>query len=79
MKNNTQTLLTWEYNQEHSVIDLDKSLSMTYEEKMKNPKLKNDITFRWRSLGLVKGIKPNSKTEKNVIVKIKIGQMFLKQ
>lgn len=77
MKNKTQTLLTWEYNQEHSVIDLDKSLSMTYEEKMKNPKIKNDITYRWRSLGLVQGIKPNSKTEKNVIEGFECMALYL--
>lgn len=64
--NSTQTLLT-----------LDKSLSMTYEEKMKNSKIKNYITYRWRSLGLVQGIKPNSKTEKNVIEGFECMALYL--
>jgi hypothetical protein len=52
-------------------------LSLSYEEKMKNPKLKNDITYRWRRLGLVQGIKPNSKTEKNVIEGFECMALYL--
>ena len=57
----------WEDNIRKSETNLGKVLSISYEERMKNPKIKNDVTYRWRRLGLVQGIKPNSKTEKNVI------------
>ena len=57
--------------------NIKKITSISYEEKMKNPKLKNDITYRWRRLGLVQGIKPNSKTEKNVIEGFECMALYL--
>lgn len=38
-----------------------------YDEKIKDKTLKNEITKRWRNLGLLDGIQPNSKTEKLII------------
>jgi hypothetical protein len=40
---------------------------ISYEEAMEHPKLRKDITNRWRVLGLTNGLAPNSKTEKMVI------------
>ena len=40
---------------------------ITYEEKIKDKKTRNAITKRWRNLGLLNGIQPNSKTEKLII------------
>lgn len=37
-----------------------------YEEKVKDKKTKNDILNRWRSIGLLDGLKKYSKTEENV-------------
>lgn len=42
-------------------------IRMSYDEKVKDPKIKRGITHRWRLLGLTEGLKPNSKSEKNTI------------
>lgn len=67
----------WEDDIRKSETNLGKVLSISYEEKMKNSKLKKDITYRWRRLGLVQGIKPNSKTEKNVIEGFECMALYL--
>lgn len=43
------------------------TVPITYEEKIKDKKAKNTMTKRWRKLGLLDGIQPNSKTEKLII------------
>lgn len=67
----------WEDDIRKSETNLGKVLSISYEEKMKNSKLKKDIMYRWRRLGLVQGIKPNSKTEKNVIEGFECMALYL--
>ncbi len=67
----------WEDDIRKNETNLGKVLSISYEEKMKNSKLKKDITYRWRRLGLVQGIKPNSKTEKNVIEGFECMALYL--
>lgn len=47
--------------------DIEKMMSMSYEETVKDRKMRNDITMRWRKLGLLVGIAPNSKVEKNIV------------
>lgn len=47
--------------------ELKTHLLTTYDEKIKDKKLKNSITKRWRMLGLLEGIQQNSKTEKLII------------
>lgn len=42
-------------------------VELDYDEAIKqNPKYKKDVVNRWRKLGLVEGIKPNSVTEKRL-------------
>jgi hypothetical protein len=67
----------WEDDIRKSETNLGKVLPISYEEKMKNSKLKKDIMYRWRRLGLVQGIKPNSKTEKNVIEGFECMALYL--
>lgn len=63
-------------SEKNTLIDSNGNI-LSYEEQIKSPDMKRKITERWRQIGLLEGIQPNSKKEKMIIEEYERMAIFL--